>query len=379
MTPPTILRVRRTDVDAQSNQPYVLVSVQATGPHPLDLKLVATEGENVYPTSIRHKKVKDLQLRPAYKGSDAEWEAILTRQLLKRPVDASNHGATASSNDIEILSAVSDRRLTLTLRKNIGGITQRIGAIHLPENNDEEISLFDWTVAARDEADREHAELGDLQTRYEELQEKCRRFEAQLQDLVQAKQNHETALLAKFEQLLNAKKLKIRDQQRLLAGAKVDPVAAAAVEGARQSTRGRRRAGPSRPNKRQASNGAESESDSTFEPRKPKPVDDDDETSEPELTPQESDQDETEDEQDGNMSEDACVPGAAKPGEASKKKATETVAGNGNSPEQRKPDSLHSPPPRRELPFARKNDQGKSGKQLRSTAEVEDDTTDDEL
>ncbi|KAK8169411.1 hypothetical protein IWX90DRAFT_176645 [Phyllosticta citrichinensis] len=377
MTPPTILRVRRTDVDAQSNQPYVLVSVQATGPHPLDLKLVATEGENVYPTSIRHEKVKDLQLRPAYKGSDAEWEAILTRQFLKRPVDASTHGATASSNDIEILSAVSDRRLTLTLRKNIGGITQRIGAIHLPENNDEEISLFDWTVAACAEADREHAELGDLQTRYEELQEKCRKFDAQLQDLVQAKQNHETALLAKFEQLLNAKKLKIRDQQRLLAGARVDPVAAAAVEGARQSTRGRRRAGPSRPNKRQASNGADSESDSTFEPRKPKPVDDD-ETSEPELTPQESDPDETEDEQDGNMSEDASVPRAAKPGEASKKKAIGTIAGNGNSQEQRKPDSLDSPPPpppRRELPYARKNDQGKSGKQLQD----EDDTTDDEL
>ncbi|KAK7546232.1 hypothetical protein IWX49DRAFT_119468 [Phyllosticta citricarpa] len=374
--PRTILRVHRIDVGPQADQPYVLVSVQATGPQPLDLKLVGTEGENVYPTSIRHKKVKELQLRPAYKGSDADWEAILTRQLLKKPVDASSHGATASLDDIEIVCAVSDRRLILTLRKNIGGITQRIGAIQLPENNDEEIGFFDWTVAAVDEADEERAKLKDLQAKYDALQEKYRRFDAQLEDLVKAKQNHETTLLAKFEQLLNSKKLKIRDQQRLLAGAKVDPVAAAAVEGARQSTRGRR-AGPSRPNKRQASNGAESESDSTFEPRKPKPVDDSNETDDPHLTPQESDQDETEDEQDGNMSEDLTpVPGAAKPGEGQKKKAVETVAGNGNSPEQRKHDS---PPPRRELPFARKIDPGKSGKPQQLAADDEDDTTDDEL
>jgi hypothetical protein len=52
---------------------------------------------------------------------------------------------------------------------------------------------------------------------------KITRLEEQLQGLVDEKLAHENALLQKFADLLNSKKLKIRDQQRLLAGAKVDP------------------------------------------------------------------------------------------------------------------------------------------------------------
>ena len=46
---------------------------------------------------------------------------------------------------------------------------------------------------------------------------------SQLDNLIEEKTSHENALLEKFRQLINSKKLKIRDQQRLLAGAKVDP------------------------------------------------------------------------------------------------------------------------------------------------------------
>jgi hypothetical protein len=52
---------------------------------------------------------------------------------------------------------------------------------------------------------------------------KITRLEEQLQGLVDEKLAHANALLQKFADLLNSKKLKIRDQQRLLAGAKVDP------------------------------------------------------------------------------------------------------------------------------------------------------------
>jgi hypothetical protein len=40
-----IIRVRRVDGDAAA---FSLVSAASNGPHPLDLKLVATEGENAY-------------------------------------------------------------------------------------------------------------------------------------------------------------------------------------------------------------------------------------------------------------------------------------------------------------------------------------------
>jgi hypothetical protein len=48
------------------------------------------------------------------------------------------------------------------------------------------------------------------------------RVEEQLQGLTEAKLNYENELLQKFADLLNSKKMKIRDQQRMFAGAKVD-------------------------------------------------------------------------------------------------------------------------------------------------------------
>jgi hypothetical protein len=43
--PARIIRVRRVDSDAAG---FALVSAGSNGPHALDLKLVATEGENAY-------------------------------------------------------------------------------------------------------------------------------------------------------------------------------------------------------------------------------------------------------------------------------------------------------------------------------------------
>lgn len=50
-----ILRIRRTDVDAEraATAAYALVSVEPAGPQPLDVKLVGTEGENVYAASCK--------------------------------------------------------------------------------------------------------------------------------------------------------------------------------------------------------------------------------------------------------------------------------------------------------------------------------------
>jgi len=56
----------------------------------------------------------------------------------------------------------------------------------------------------------------------------------QLDDLLEAKKEHEDLLLEKVALLLNEKKLKIRDQQRLLSTAKVDEEKLAAVQATRR-------------------------------------------------------------------------------------------------------------------------------------------------
>lgn len=53
-------------------------------------------------------------------------------------------------------------------------------------------------------------------------EETITKLNTQLEDLVQAKNDHDDQLVAKFVQLLNEKKLKIRNQQRLLASANID-------------------------------------------------------------------------------------------------------------------------------------------------------------
>jgi DNA double-strand break repair and V(D)J recombination protein XRCC4 len=54
-------------------------------------------------------------------------------------------------------------------------------------------------------------------------EETINKLNGQLEELINAKSEHESQLISKFVQLLNEKKLKIRNQQRLLASARVDP------------------------------------------------------------------------------------------------------------------------------------------------------------
>ena len=80
-------------------------------------------------------------------------------------------------------------------------------------------------------------------------------------ELVQLKNDIDTHLLEKFSLLLNEKKLKIRDQQRLLQNSTVDPAQVKELEQARSSSRS---AGPSRKGKRKAG-AVEEELDEGFE------------------------------------------------------------------------------------------------------------------
>lgn len=65
-------------------------------------------------------------------------------------------------------------------------------------------------------------EISSLKTKYREAEETITKLNAQLEDLITAKNEHDDQLIAKFAKLLNEKKLKIRNQQRLLATANVN-------------------------------------------------------------------------------------------------------------------------------------------------------------
>ncbi|KAJ0356599.1 hypothetical protein KNSL1_000315 [Colletotrichum chrysophilum] len=183
------------------------------------------------------------------------------------------------------------------------------------------------------------------------LEESVRELKAHLDELIAAKEAHEAELLEKFRDLLNEKKVKIRQQQKLLASAAPGKPAAPSVKEdptQEQTSRGsgaRRAAGKSRPTKRKVA---------------PPPVQEDESASEEfermdldanakrpaELSDQE--QNTTEDD-DATASEDEDEePAAVPPVKRAPSKQPAPVK------ETPKPAAKDVPPPKRELPFARK-------------------------
>ena len=88
---------------------------------------------------------------------------------------------------------------------------------------EQEVDLFEWCGLAAQSTTDTRNEVLSLKTKFSEQQEAIDKLNAQLEELIAAKSQHEVVLLEKFRLLLNEKKAKIRDQQRLLATAKVDP------------------------------------------------------------------------------------------------------------------------------------------------------------
>jgi hypothetical protein len=123
---------------------------------------------------------------------------------------------------VAALSGREDNRtLTLTFRNHIDQITQKLGSIEL-QQSDEEIQLFDWAASAVDRQTLLQEEVSTLRGSSETDHATITALQAQLADLVRAKQEHEEQLISKFAVLLNEKKLKIRNQQRILSTAKID-------------------------------------------------------------------------------------------------------------------------------------------------------------
>ncbi|KAF2478787.1 hypothetical protein BDY17DRAFT_305840 [Neohortaea acidophila] len=238
-----LLRLKRTD-----NSGHVLAHISSAGSKSLDLKLVATDTAHLYHATIHESSVKTLQAS-AFSGDLREWKQILQYAFLH---DRPSGQLPDTLRGIEVVAAISGTTLTITLRKNIGGITQRLGSIKLDEDDErEEHSGFDWADIAVANSDELRTQLDTLQASMTEQQEAVAKLNAQLDELVKAKAEHEQELFTKFALLLNSKKLKIRDQQRLLSGAKIDAKVARRVKAGRD---GVGEAGESRGGKRKADN-----------------------------------------------------------------------------------------------------------------------------
>ena len=96
------------------------------------------------------------------------------------------------------------------------------GEIVLPRDDEFEFNPFEWAQASAQAHSQTLQELAAVKARIDNEKDTITKLNAQLDDFIKSKNEAETAMLQQFMELLNEKKRKIRDQSRLLAGAKVD-------------------------------------------------------------------------------------------------------------------------------------------------------------
>jgi hypothetical protein len=350
----------------------LLVSIAQDGAQLLDLKLVATDHEHLYHGTLRDNAVKSLQ-SSNYTGDLNEWKDILSHALLQ----TQHSNGSELFKGLEAVAAITKSVVTITIRKKVGSITQRLGEIRLEEDDErEEVAAFEWVDAAVATSDVLRSQLETLQNSVTQQQETVARLTAQLDELVQAKKSHEEELLSKFAALLNAKKLKIRDQQYLLSHAQVDPDVALETQQARgpspeqELPRPRRQPGVSGTNKRKAKEEVVPGSDGEMDDAADEQDVADDVHSDEERrleTPEDSDATEDEDGIEPSTTSQPAPPNK----EGNTASRTQVEPAVPRSVEQPPP-----PPPRRGLPFRRKSAQESSA---RSGGDDDDDETDDEL
>jgi flagellar biosynthesis chaperone FliJ len=370
MQRPIIRRLARIDDSSQA----LLVKIVQNGAQPLDLKLVATDQEHLYHGALRDNALKSLQTSN-YSGDLNEWKDILSYTLLQTQPENSQELFTG----LEAVAAIAKSIVTITIRKKIGSITQRLGEIKLNEDDErEEVAAFEWVDTAVATSDDLRSQLENLQKSVAQQQDTVTKVTAQLDELVQAKKSHEEELLSKFAALLNAKKLKIRDQQHLLSRAKVDPDVALEVQRARDSSspqsrqRPRRQPGESGIKKRKAKEevvpGSDEEMDDAAAEQD---IADDNETDEERQIETPEDSDATEDEDGVDASTASQSAPLNKDGNTLRRTQDESEV-------QKSIEQPPPPPPRRGLPFRRKSAQESSARGD-GGGDDDDDETDDEL
>ncbi|KAJ4254885.1 hypothetical protein NW762_009683 [Fusarium torreyae] len=161
---------------------------------------------------VKHDRVVSLRVKNC-PASESEWQRILEDLFQQEPLP-----------DIQATATVqSGKSISITIRKDIQGITQRLGAITLNHDPDEAIELFEWCGAAVESSAVSKQAVADLSVRSSEAETAVTQLQSQLDELIKAKEEDEIVLLRKFRDLLNEKKLKIREQQQVLASISANP------------------------------------------------------------------------------------------------------------------------------------------------------------
>ncbi|CAK7197720.1 hypothetical protein SEUCBS139899_000368 [Sporothrix eucalyptigena] len=199
-----VVRIPRSDEEGS----FVLARVSPSGPasRPLNARVVATEGVAPYVLSLRHDRIDKLRGQSAPCSPD-EWVQILEFLLLGQG-SIENVDATATVKE--------EATLTITIRKRVQNITQRLGTLSLTYDGDEGIELFEWCGEAVDGRMRAESNLVKATSEQTTLQATVEDLKAQLDEFLKTKAADEAVMLEKFCMLLNEKKLKIRQQQRQL-------------------------------------------------------------------------------------------------------------------------------------------------------------------
>ncbi|KAF4344037.1 mitotic apparatus p62 [Fusarium beomiforme] len=155
---------------------------------------------------LKHDRVVSLRVKNC-PASESEWQQLLEDLFQQEPLP-----------DIQATATVqSEKSISITIRKDIQGITQRLGSITLDHDPDEAIELFDWCGAAVESSASCKQTAATLLAKSSESEATVAQLQLQLEELIKAKDEDETALLRKFRDLLNEKKVKIREQQQVLA------------------------------------------------------------------------------------------------------------------------------------------------------------------
>lgn len=371
-----VLRLKRTDDPSATQHIFLHISQQtnpktkakATTKPTLDLKLIATDEEHIYHGSLHDSEVKTLQA--ANYPSDLEtWKRTLRTALLpadpSSPPDASDGADGNEEEGLELVAAIKTSTLTITLRRNIEGITQRLGTLTIHRDDErEELSPFTWLSFSLAQNSALQTALRTLQTAASRHQDQISKLEAQLDEFVRVKKEHEEELVEKFVKLLNAKKGKIRDQQRLLAGAKVKKGVGEVVARGRRGVDSAGAVAGDDDNDEAEADAVDADAD----------LDEDGEAQQ--ETPPRSDTEDEENDLDAPSPPPASVRESS--GRSAKRKAAEVVV--------EMEDENHKPPPRRTLPFADKGGNA-SARKVAPTAPAldgnneddDEDETDDEL
>ena len=107
--------------------------------------------------------------------------------------------------------------------------------MYAQEDEKTEISPFDWCVSAIASREKVQEDLVAAIAKVQTVEDSLKELKDQLDELIKTKEEDETELLEKFRDLLNEKKVKIRQQQRLLASANVDPDKLANIGGGQKN------------------------------------------------------------------------------------------------------------------------------------------------